>query len=90
MERRREAGVPEGMVFHTKAQLAQLMIARAVVAGVPFAWITGDTVYGNDRKLRGWLEEQGRCYVLAVKNQIFEQSAAVGGHGGWLGAGGGP
>ena len=25
-------------------------------------------MYGNDRKLRGWLEEQCRCYVLAVKN----------------------
>ncbi len=66
--RRREAGVPEGVVFRTKAQLAQQMISRAVAAGVPFGWVTGDTVYGNDRKLRRWLEEQGRCYVLAVKN----------------------
>ena len=66
--RRREAGVPEGVVFRTKGQLAQGMIARAVAAGVPFAWVTGDTVYGNDRRLRQWLEEQGLCYVLAVKN----------------------
>ena len=50
--RRREAGVPQDVVFHTKAQLAQQMITRAVAAGVPFAWVTGDTVYGNDRKLR--------------------------------------
>ena len=35
------------------------MIGRAVAAGVPFAWVTGDTVYGNDRRLRRWLEEQG-------------------------------
>ena len=67
-ERRREAGVPEGVVFRTKGQLAQEMIGRAVAGGVPFGWVTGDTVYGNDRRLRGWLEEQGRCYVLAVKN----------------------
>ena len=66
--RRREAGVPEGVVFRTKAQLAQGMIERAIGSGVPFGWVTGDTVYGNDRKLRGWLEGQGRCYVLAVKN----------------------
>ena len=72
-ERRREAGVPQDVIFRTKGQLAQQMIARAVAADVPFSWVTGDTVYGNDRKLRGWLEEQGRCYVLAVKNQIFEQ-----------------
>ena len=68
VERRREAGVPEGVVFHTKAQLAQEMISRAVAVGVPFAWVTGDTVYGNDRKLRRWLEEQSLPYVLAVKN----------------------
>ncbi len=58
----------QDVVFHTKAQLAQRMIARAVAVGVPFAWVTGDTVYGNDRKLRRWLEEQGLSYVLAVKN----------------------
>ena len=51
VERRREAGVPEGVVFRTKAQLAQGMIGQAVAAGVPFGWVTGDTVYGNDRKL---------------------------------------
>ena len=66
--RRREAGVPRDVVFHTKGQLAQQMIARAVSAEVPFAWVTGDTVYGNDRKLRRWLEGQGQPYVLAVKN----------------------
>ena len=66
--RRREAGVPRDVAFHTKGQLAQGMIARAVAVGVPFGWVTGDTVYGNDRKPRGRLEEQGRPYVLAVKN----------------------
>ena len=44
------------------------MIARAVAAGVPFGWVAGDTVYGNDRRLRVWLEEQSLSYVLAVKN----------------------
>ena len=67
-ERRREAGVPEAVAFRTKAQLAQGMIERAMGAGVPFAWVTGDTVYGNDRRLRRWLEEQGVSYVLAVQN----------------------
>ena len=35
-ERRREAGVPEDAVFRTKPQLAQLMLGRALEAGVPF------------------------------------------------------
>ena len=66
--RRQEAGVPQDVIFRTKAQLAQGMIGRAVAAGVPFAWVTGDTVYGNDRRLRRWLEEQEVPYVLAVKS----------------------
>ena len=67
-ERRRDAGVPEGVVFRTKGQLAQTMIARVLAAGVPFGWVAGDTVYGNDRRLRRWLEEQGIAYVLAVRS----------------------
>ncbi len=66
-ERRWEAWVPAEVVFRTKGQLAQTMIARAIAAAVPFGWVAGDTVYGNDRRLRRWLEEQGRPYVLAVK-----------------------
>ena len=67
-ERRREAGVPEGVSFHTKGQLARVMIARVLAAEAPFGWVAGDTVYGNDRRLRQWLEEQQVPYVLAVKS----------------------
>ena len=65
--RRREAGVPEGTVFRTKGQLAQMMLERAVDSGVPFGWFTGDEVYGSDRHLRLWLERKGIPHVLAVK-----------------------
>ena len=64
--RRAEAGVPEGVTFATKGQLAQTMLARAFAAGVPAAWVTGDEGYGNASHLRAWLEEQQRAYVLAV------------------------
>ena len=67
-ERRREAGVPEAVAFRTKGQLARVMIARALAAEVPFGWVAGDTVYGNDRRLRRWLEEREIPYVLAVKS----------------------
>ncbi len=67
LERRREAGVPEGVSFRTKPQLAQLMLERAVESGVPFGWVAGDEVYGNDRNLRLWLERQGVPHVLAIK-----------------------
>ena len=67
LERRREAGVPEGVSFRTKPQLAQLMLERAVESGVPFGWVAGDEVYGNDRNLRLWLERRCVPHVLAIK-----------------------
>ena len=66
-ERRREAGVPEEVVFRTKPQLAQLMLERALESGVPFGWVAGDEVYGSDRNLRLWLEREGLSHVLAIK-----------------------
>ena len=67
-ERRREAGVPESVRFRTKPQLAQLMLGRALEAGVPFVWFTGDEVYGSDRKLRLWLEREEIPHVMAIKS----------------------
>lgn len=67
-DRRREAGVPEPVGFHTKPQLAQQMLERAVESGVPFAWAVGDEVYGSDRKLRLWLERLDVPHVLAIKS----------------------
>jgi SRSO17 transposase len=65
--RRRAAGVPEEVGFQTKPQLGQAMLERAIAVGVPIGWVTGDTVYGGDRRLRRWLEEQAIRHVMAVK-----------------------
>ena len=43
------------------------MLGRALAAGVPFGWVTGDTVYGGDRRLRVWLEQHAIRHVMAVK-----------------------
>ncbi len=65
-ERRREAGVPEAVAFATKPELARQMLERAREADVPAAWVTGDSLYGGDRRLRVWLEQQEQPFVLAV------------------------
>jgi SRSO17 transposase len=65
-ERRTGAGVPEAVQFATKPQLARRMLERALEAGVPAAWVTGDAVYGGDRRLRIWLEEREQPFVLEV------------------------
>ena len=64
--RRAEAGVPKEVRFATKGELARRMLERALEAGVPAKWVVADTVYGTARGLRGWLEERGRSYVMAV------------------------
>jgi SRSO17 transposase len=65
-ERSSAAAVPEDRKFATKPELAQKMIARALRAGAACAWVAGDEVYGNNGKLRAWLEEKQLGYVMAV------------------------
>src|SRR5918912_425640 len=55
----------------TKAKLAQQLLARAFAVGVPAAWVTGDRVYGDDRRLRMWLESCPQAYVLAVSGKEY-------------------
>jgi SRSO17 transposase len=52
--------------FATKPALATAMVARALDAGVPAAWVTGEEVYGACPGLRAALEARGIGYVLAV------------------------
>jgi SRSO17 transposase len=65
-ERLQAAGVPKQVGFATKPKLATTMLTRALDAGVPAAWVTGDEVYGADPTLRAELETRGIGYVLAV------------------------
>ena len=64
--RRGEAGVPEEVAFTTKPKLGRRMLERAFKAGVPCAWVTGDSVYGSDSSLRRDCERRLVGYVLAV------------------------
>lgn len=57
----------ESVQFATKPQQAKSMLERAVDAGVPFAWITGDEAHGQNRALRESCEEQDIHYVLATR-----------------------
>lgn len=65
-DRRKEAGVPEAVEFATKPQLAKQMLERTLKAEVACKWVTADEVYGGDRLLRIWLEQQEQAFVLAV------------------------
>jgi SRSO17 transposase len=75
-DRRRDAGVPDQVGFATKPALASRMLARALDAGMPAAWVAGDEVYGACPGLRAELEARGVGYVLAVAR---DHRVAVGG-----------
>jgi SRSO17 transposase len=66
--RRVKARVPEDIAFATKTQIARDLIARALDAGVPCAWVLADALYGSDSRLRRLLEDRGQAYVLAVRS----------------------
>lgn len=62
--RREAAGVPEGVIFRTKPELALAMVAEAVAAGLPFRWVTGDSVYGDSPSFCQGVRALEKWYVL--------------------------
>jgi SRSO17 transposase len=65
------ASIPETVAFETKPKMARAMIASALDAGVPCAYVLGDSVYGADSSLRRMLEARHQPYVLAVRGAHF-------------------
>jgi SRSO17 transposase len=77
-----EAKIPVAVTFATKPMLVKQMIERVVSRHLPFKWVTGDSIYGGDRRLRLWLEENRYWFVLAVSKaeplwSNFEQRSAA-------------
>src|SRR3954469_1488066 len=70
-DRRREARIPAEIAFATQPKLGLTMLERARQGGVPFAWGTGDSVYGADHAIRRWAERHRRGYVLAVTSKQY-------------------
>jgi SRSO17 transposase len=64
--RRAEIGVPAGLVFGNKIELAEEMLERAFEADVPARWVVADSFYGRSHAFRRWLEERGRPYAVMV------------------------
>jgi DDE superfamily endonuclease len=60
------AGIGEDTQFATKPALARKMAERVIKAGLPFAWFAADEAYGDNGKLRDWLQEAGISYIVAV------------------------
>jgi SRSO17 transposase len=63
--RRQAAHVPDDLHFVTKPEIATQMIARVLAAGVPFAWVAADTIYGVGA-IEMQLRQAGKGYVLGA------------------------
>ena len=73
-----KAYVPEGTGFATKPHLAAGMAERAIAAGVPFAWVAADSVYGVG-EVEAALRRANKGYVLGVNatHQFHSWSAKL-------------
>ena len=64
--RRREAGIPDDVVYRPKWVIADELIHRALSNGVRFGWLTFDEYYGGNGPFRRGLEAMGQNYVAEI------------------------
>lgn len=63
---RKQLGIPPDRQFATKIELGWRMIQRVCAAGVPFAAVLCDELYGRSRWLRAHLDASGLLYLADV------------------------
>ena len=64
--RRRKAGVPEGLVFKTKPEIALEQLRFACAAGLPRGVVLLDAGYGNNSALRAEITSLGLTYAAGI------------------------
>src|SRR5918994_1655484 len=67
-ERRAKAGVPEGVAFQTKPEIALDHIRSALAAGISPGVVLADAGYGVDTAFRTALTELGLVYVVGIQS----------------------
>lgn len=65
--------VPETVEFATKPRLAAGMVAKAIAADVPFAWVAADSIYGVG-ELETALHRADKGYVLGANSNHWFRS----------------
>lgn len=63
-QRLAQAGVPSSVIFRSKPELASEMIQQAIIEGVPFQWVCGDSIYGTSPVFVQTVRELGKWYVV--------------------------
>lgn len=70
-ERRKEAGVPDSVVFRTKPELGVEMVQQAIDRGLPFRWVTADSVYGDSPTFVQSLRALDKWYVVDTSSVSY-------------------
>jgi SRSO17 transposase len=70
-ERRKEAAIPDAVVYRPKHQIALEQIRRAVANGVHLGWVTADEWYAEKPSFVGGLEELGLPFVLEIPRNLM-------------------
>ena len=78
-ERRKEARIPDDVVFKTKPEIALAMLDGASKAGIPLGVVLADSAYGTSSDFRLGVRRLGLHYSLAVdpKTTVFEVGEAL-------------
>jgi SRSO17 transposase len=63
-DRRAAAGVPPGVIFRTKPELALEMLADAIAAGIPLRRVGGDSVSGDSPTFAQGVRQLAKWYAL--------------------------
>jgi SRSO17 transposase len=65
-QRRKKAGIPGGLAFATKPQIAIAQVRRLVSLGIRIFWVAADEVYGRSSQFRDACRVQGLSYVVII------------------------
>lgn len=69
-ERRKQAGIPEEIVFRKKWELALEIIDQIRAWGMPDQVVLADAGYGDATELREGLEQRGLAYAVGITPQV--------------------
>lgn len=70
LERRREAGVPDEVIYRTKAEIALDQIDRLLDAGCPKKTVVADADFGTAQYFRQGCAERGLTYMAGIRKHI--------------------
>ena len=69
-ERCAEAGVPKGVPYRTKPEMALEQVTAATERGVVMAWLCADELYGRSHEFRWGVADLGITYVVEIPSNL--------------------